>query len=226
MTDLIPQLGTETFSDSVSASKWLVYSLSQWISYDDNQTFADKTRFIHRRCLRGLAVWSLDLDTPDWQGLTAIMGETAMVHGFVDDQLNPEEKKQLVSDLAAYTGQNCYVTQACDDGSQITDVNAHCRPGYMSVAIGHYPQQIDAKMILNECKEGQYHHVCCPTRAMPQNCKWQGAPERNEFGCDGASSCGGDQYELTRDTFVDAEGKGSCFTGFRGVSYGVTRLLV
>lgn len=217
MTDLIPQLGAEIFSDSASASKWLVYSLSQWISYDDSDTFAEKTRFLHRRCLRGFAVWSLDLDTSDWQGLTAIVGEAAMVHGFVDDQLSPDDRKHLVDDLAAYTGQNCYVTQSCNDGTS-TNPLASCGPGYMSVETGHYPQQIDQRLPLAECKEGEYHHVCCPTGAMPQNCKWQGAPERSAFGCDGASSCGADQFELTRDTFVDAEGEGSCYTGFRGVS--------
>lgn len=217
VTDLVSNLGAETFYDAKSASQWLVYSLSQWISYDDSQSFADKTKFIHNYCLRGVAVWSLDLDTPDWQGLTAIFGETAMVHGFVDDQLNPDERAKLVDDLAAYTGQNCYVTEACTDGSS-SDPLASCGPGYMSVETGHYPQQLDRQRTLAQCSDGEWHHVCCPQRALPQNCEWQGAPVRSEFGCEGG--CGANQYELTRDTFTEANGEGSCFTGFRSVSKG------
>lgn len=219
----MPQLGAETFYDKESASKWMVYSLSQWISYDDAESFADKTSFLMRRCLRGFALWSLDLDTQDHQALTALVGEEAMTHALVEDQLNPDERKRLVDDLAAYTGQNCFVTQSCTDGSS-TDTQARCGPGYMSVATGHYPLQIPFQFNsgVAPCDEGKWHHVCCPTAALPQSCEWHGAPEQSEFGCD--SGCDENQYELTRDSFVDEKGEGSCFSGERSVSLIITVL--
>jgi chitinase len=180
--DLVPQLGTETFYDEESASKYLVASLSQWVSYEDAESFADKSNFLMSRCLRGFAVWSLDLDTQDYQALTALVGEDAMVHGFVEDQLNPDERRRLVDDLAAYTGQNCYVTMSCTDGSSDSGTG-RCQTGYMSVATGHYPNQISPALPLVSCPEGQWHHVCCPSTALPRNCEWRGAPEQSEFGC-------------------------------------------
>jgi len=215
--DLVPQLGAETFYDKDSTSRWMVYSLSQWVSYDDADSFADKTSFLMSRCLRGFAVWSLDLDTQDYQALTALVGEDAMVHALVEDQLNPDERRHLVGDLAAYTGQNCYVTQICTDGSS-NNPESICVHGYMSVATGHYPLQIPFEMgsAVAQCDEGKWHHVCCPTEALPQNCEWSGAPERSEFGCD--SGCGDGQFELTRDSFVDDKGEGSCYSGARSVS--------
>jgi GH18 family chitinase len=215
---MVPELGSETHYDKPSASKWLVYSLSQWISYDDSESFADKTAFLVSRCLRGWAVWSLDLDTQDYQGLTALVGERAMLDAFIEDQLNPDERKRLVHDLAAYTGQECFVSTGCTDGANNNGPPATCPAGYMSVETGHFPLQIIRGFgtQIVACPRGQWHHVCCPADAMPRNCEWSGAPEQSEFGC--TRGCSAGQFELTRDTFTNAAGTGSCFSGERSVS--------
>jgi hypothetical protein len=212
--DIQGQLGTNDFYDNTSSTHYMVASLSQWIAYDTNASFADKMNFLTSRCLLGFALWTLDYDTSDYQALTALIGEDAMVHAIVEEALNPGERTQLVNDLAPYTGQNCYVTQGCTDGTN-NDAFSNCGPGYSSVAIGHYPLQINQQMSLVTCQEGSWHQVCCPTDHQPKNCKWQGAPIRSEVGC--TSGCASDQYELTRDGFVEATG-GSCYSGERSVS--------
>ena len=223
VTDLVPQLGTETFYDEGSASKWMVSSLSQWISYEDAESFGGKLTLLMTRCLRGFAVMSLDLDTQDHQALTALVGEEAMVRGLVEDQLSPDERKHLVDDLAAYTGQKCYVAQGCSDGSGNDPQLAKCGPNEMSIETAHFPLQID-RGFLDECPEGKWHHICCPKAALPSNCEWRGAPEQSEFGC--TPGCGEKQYELTRDSFLDPEGRGDCYSGHRSVSSSPSQLML
>jgi hypothetical protein len=214
VTDLIPQLGTETFYDEDSVSRWMVSSLSQWISYEDAESFGGKVQLIMRRCLKGFAVSSLDLDTQDYQALTALVGEDAMVHGIVENQLSRGERQRLVSDLAAYTGQNCYIAEGCTDGTGDDD-RATCGSGYMAVESGHAPTLFGART-LSKCDEGKWHYICCPKASLPNNCEWRGAPEQSEFGC--SAGCGNSQYELATDTFLDPEGQGDCFSGRRSVS--------
>jgi hypothetical protein len=212
--DIESQLGTNPFDDKTSSTHYMVASLSQWITYENNASFADKINFLTSRCLLGFAIWTLDYDTSDFQALTSLIGEEAMVHAIVEDALYPEERAQLVNDLAPYTGQNCYVTQGCTDGSN-TDSFSNCGPGYSSIATGHAPLQINQQMAVASCPDGQWHQVCCPTNHMPKSCKWQGAPIRSEVGC--TTGCDSSQYELTRDGFVAATG-GSCYQGERSVS--------
>lgn len=147
----------------------MVSSLSQWISYEDAESFSRKLGLLMSRCLKGFAVWSLDLDTQDNQALTAVLGEHAMVRAFVENRLSVDERTRLVDDLAAYTGQNCYVTMACGES---------CKPDYLAVETAHLPKQIGKTGAVLECDEGDWHNICCPKKALPANCEWRGAPEQ------------------------------------------------
>lgn len=215
VTGLIPQLGTETFYDEPSSSRWMVSSLSQFISYEDAQSFAGKVNLIMTRCLKGFAVMSLDYDSQDNQALTALVGEAAMIRSLVTHRLNGEERKRLVDDFAAYTGQNCYVTEMCASGGGDDPPLGKCDPGYMAVETGHFPKQIHEGFTSVECAEGSWHAICCPKSHMPKNCEWRGTPERSSFGCN--AGCGDSQYELTTDKYLDPEGKGECYSGERSV---------
>ena len=113
----------------------MVASLTQWTSYETSKSFADKIQFLSSRCLAGFAIWTLDYDTADYQALTALIGEDAMVHAIVEDALNPGERTRLVNDLAPFTGQNCYVTTSCTDGTN-KEASASCAPGYSSLTTG------------------------------------------------------------------------------------------
>jgi hypothetical protein len=64
---------------------------------------------------------------------------------------------------------------------------------------------------------------CCPTKEMPKNCQWNGAPVRSELGCSG--KCGGNQFTLNSDTFTDDKGNGQCYTGTRTLCCDSTEVL-
>jgi len=212
--DVETQLGTNVFDDEASSTHYMVASLSQWITYENNASFADKINFLTSRCLLGFAIWTLDYNISDFQALTSLIGEDAMINAIVEDALYPEKHAQLVNNQPSYTGQNCYVMRGCTDGTN-NDAFSNCRPGYSSIATGHVPLQIDQQRSLASCPGGQWHQVCCPTDHMQKSCKWQGAPIRSEISC--ASGCDYSHYELTRDGFVAATG-GSCYQGARSVS--------
>lgn len=175
------ELSSQTFYDETSTVKWMVYSSNQWISFDDAQSFTDKKKYLTSRCLKGLMIWSLDLDTTDYEAMRALLGDNAMDNALTDTSLDPAEKGQLVDDLAAYTGQNCYVTPECTDGTPATKKPGQvCMGGYAPVEVGHFPLQMQVTTQVIPCKMGQWHQICCPTKATPKNCEWVGALKRSE----------------------------------------------
>lgn len=117
--------------------------------------------------------------------------------------------------FAAYTGQDCYVTEVCTDGSSSEESSDQvCSAGFTSISTAHAPVQAAGKDTKGDCSKGWYRHICCPTKYMPSNCKWNGEPIRSEIGCSGL--CGSDQFQLNTDTYVDAAGdEGPCYQGER-----------
>ncbi|RLL93598.1 hypothetical protein CFD26_101115 [Aspergillus turcosus] len=203
------QLGSKTFYDEASSVKWMVYGSNQWISYDDEQSFTAKKKYLTSRCLKGLMIWSLDLDTQDHQAMTGLFGEEAMEGALRNTGLDPEEAKQLAFDLSAWTGELCYTTPTCTDGSRgERGPDQVCKKGYTAVEMAHAPVQ----------KNGDF-----PMHAMPQNCEWVGAPERSVFGCH--RGCGASQFELNHDTYIDARGRHNCYSGARSLCCDGTEIL-
>lgn len=213
------ELGSQSFYDEPSTVRWLVYASNQWISYEDAQSFRDKLKYQSSRCLKGSMIWSLDLDTTDFQAMTDFFGEEAMRDALGDTSLKPKDKERLVRDLAAYTGQDCYVTTDCTQGGLDQNPQASCRAGYTSVELSHSPWQIPGWAGLNSCQKGEFHHVCCPTKHAPKNCEWVGAPKQSEFGCN--RGCGDSQFELTTDSYQNFRGTAACIMGRRSVSFPV-----
>lgn len=132
--------------------------------------------------------------------------------------LDPGEAEQLSFDLSAWTGELCYTTPTCTDGTRSErGPDQVCQSGYTAVEMAHSPVQKNADFSMHgECAGDWWRYICCPTKAMPQNCEWVGAPERSVFGCD--RGCGDSQFELNYDTYIDAKGHGDCYSGARSVN--------
>ncbi|KAI0197886.1 hypothetical protein F4808DRAFT_473454 [Astrocystis sublimbata] len=219
------ELGSDVSYDQKSSVKWMVYGANQWISWDDAESFEDKKKFMFSRCLRGLMIWELGLDSADNQALIGLFGEEAVSKGLLDTTLNPEEEKQLTLDLSAYNGQFCYVAEKCvEQDSDNDDSRGKCMSGYSVLETAHRPNQIrDGWAFSGQCPENSFHRICCPTKVMPKNCEWLGAPERSAFGCDGG--CGASQFELAQDTYIDRWGKKNCYSGHRSLCCDSTEIL-
>lgn len=87
-------------------------------SYDDAQSFADKKNFMSGRCLSGLMIWAIDQDTPDYQALAGLIGEGEFASSLLEGGSLDNRSASALSDaFGAYTGQNCFVTPTCTDGT-------------------------------------------------------------------------------------------------------------
>ncbi|KAJ5101602.1 hypothetical protein NUU61_003824 [Penicillium alfredii] len=94
------QLGSRTSYDKKSSVKWMVYGSNQWISFDDSESFEAK-KYLFSRCLKGLMIWSMDLDTQDHQAMTGLFGEEAMEGALRHTGLDAQEAERLAFDLYA-----------------------------------------------------------------------------------------------------------------------------
>ena len=54
----------ETVYEAYKTGKYRSFDGSQWVLYDDVQSFNDKKELLSKRCLGGLMVWALDQDDP------------------------------------------------------------------------------------------------------------------------------------------------------------------
>ncbi|KAJ5715268.1 uncharacterized protein N7483_012449 [Penicillium malachiteum] len=190
-----------TYYDPVSTVKYNVYNGNQWISYNDAQSWQDNVRYLTSKCISGVMIWALDED----DGMhTALRPSDA-------------QKEELTDQYSAHTGQNCYGTEECTDGSSFQNDNAEyvCGTGFSFVDTAHAPQQKLGYWIGDTCKSGTYRHICCPTNAMPTNFEWSGAPIRSEIGCNG--KCGSDQFQLNVDSYIDASVEEPCYQGDRAL---------
>jgi hypothetical protein len=160
-------------------------------------------------------IWSIDWDTAMLNGSTALFGEEAISRAIINDTLNDRERSALVSDLAAYTGQNCYITHTCVSSDNTGDPGASCMGGYSSVAVAHNPAHIGPPVFGGDptCEKDTWKHICCPTKQSPKNCEWKPSNVQeitDAFGfC--TSGCGASQFELTTDSATDFRGEKPCF---------------
>ncbi|GAB1317703.1 chitinase [Madurella fahalii] len=178
--------------------KYNVFGGSQWVSYDDGESFRHKLEHLASRCLGGLMIWTIDQDTNDFKAFGDLMGD----YSHLQLQGLDANSAQELSDLfGQYNGQHCYATERCTkDGND----------------------QKGADQLKGDCTVGWYQHICCPKKQMPKNCEWNGDPVRNVIGCTGR--CGPGTFELNSDTAVDARGNQECHQGSRKLCCQSTKL--
>ncbi|PHH75536.1 hypothetical protein CDD82_4401 [Ophiocordyceps australis] len=191
---------TQEFHSSAGLFKYTVLDDDTWVSYDDAQTWAAKLSLLASLGVGGIALWSLNNDNSRFDALSALVGDfsSLQLHG---PQLRADERIAVAEHLAAFTGQDCFVTARCSDGSRGQRAPEQvCPRGFLSLSTAHTPLQAPRQRLGDECGEQWYRHVCCPRSAMPKNCAWMGCGER----------CAGGKFELNSDRFKDARGREQC----------------
>lgn len=159
-------LDVMTFYDAENTVKYNVFGGSQWVSYDDQQSFHDKKARLSARCLSGAMIWAIDQDTADFKAMGELFGE----YSHLDlEGLDGDTAEELADLFAQYTGQNCMVTPRCTkDGPGEKGSDQVCPSGYASVATAHNPLQKNAQPRHGDCARGWYRHICCPKKSMPR----------------------------------------------------------
>jgi hypothetical protein len=208
---------------------YMVYDESQWITYDDEKSFAKKRDLLDHNCLGGVMIWAIDQDTEDFKALSTLLGDEFVTGALLEGgSLSEHEKKALAEELGGLTGDGCYVTMSCaGENSEQNKFNT-CRNGDIAIEKLHSPggnpaNAYGSSNLLHEvesCAKGQYKTVCCSAKSPAVNCKWQGAPERSSIYCSGGleqETCGKGRYELTTDRFISHLGGSSCASGLRSL---------
>jgi chitinase len=99
-------LNVDTYYDPKSTVKYKVFDGTQWVSYDDEESFTDKKKFLSSRCLGGLIIWAVDQDDEQRDALTGLLGDAAMNDALLEGgELNNEEKVDLANEFSSFTGQ-------------------------------------------------------------------------------------------------------------------------
>jgi GH18 family chitinase len=159
-------LDVQTFYDPIATVKYNVYEGNQWVSYDDAQSFDDKKKFLSSLCLSGVMIWAIDQDTRNFDAMNGLMGDYSGSQ-WEGGGLDENAAKGLSSAFGAYTGQNCFITPTCTDGTDSQkQTDQVCPGGTMSVATAHAPLQAPGHDLHGTCAKGWYRHVCCPSNAM------------------------------------------------------------
>jgi len=111
-------------SADTAATRYMSWNDNQWVSYDDNETFALKTAYANKLCLGGTMVWALDLDTP----ITSDSVTNLKSYGLSSEKVVQEAA--VASSNAATMG--IFWTVCLPPGT----VN-HCPTGYTELLSGH-----------------------------------------------------------------------------------------
>ncbi|KAF2649566.1 glycoside hydrolase family 18 protein, partial [Lophiostoma macrostomum CBS 122681] len=161
--------------DKKAGVKWITWDSSQWVSYDDDDTFQQKREFSNNRCLGGTMVWAMDqVDQKADNGLAPAPGVTT------SDQ---EDAQQKTGDLAA--GISCYTT----------DCNVACMKSTNQVAqMNGQPGQISTN---DRCAKGQYRNLCCASGTTMGKCQWRGY---RGVGLSCMGGCDNAETEIVKDT--------------------------
>ncbi|KAL4941641.1 glycoside hydrolase superfamily [Aspergillus oleicola] len=175
----------KTYYDPVSIVKYNVYNGTNG-SPTTMRSHGRTMKYLTGKSFSGVMIWALDQDDGIHSALTALLGEEALSGSLMEGgDLSDDQKEDLTDQLAAYTGQNCHVSQFCTDGSssQRNDPNYACAvmlPKSLASASGRRASTlprpttnppVPAAAKANEDLMTIYAQAyCCPSDDEPSNC--------------------------------------------------------
>lgn len=89
--------------------KYNVFNGNQWVSYDDEESWADKMRYLTGKCLSGLMIWAIDQDDGQYSALTGLLGEDAMAGSLLQGgNLSDTQKINLANQFVCSSSSSHY----------------------------------------------------------------------------------------------------------------------
>lgn len=171
--DILSSTNAKAKYDEDAAVNYFVYDENNWISYDDNTTFAAKIDYANKKGLSGLMVWAIDLDDAKHSGLAALTGDT------IADPLEP------LADLAG----SSTVGHSTSDSSQcrVTDCGGFCNQA--ETAVGRVKAGGNSACGGDETNA---RWVCCPawTSLTADQCYWNAGGGAVKTDCSGKCDVG------------------------------------
>ncbi|KAK0100840.1 hypothetical protein ONS95_007287 [Cadophora gregata] len=189
ISDIITKNNLKPVWDKTAGVKWITWASNQWVSYDDDDTFAQKKDFANKRCLGGMMVWAIDQKEQSSSGNNLAAGVTSS---------QQDSAKQASADQAAKL--SCYTT----------DCNKSCKKGTNKVTqMNGQPGQLSTE---GRCSKGQYRTLCCNDGTTTGTCQWRGY---RGVGLSCISGCADGESELVTDTNNHGKSDQTCNGGLQ-----------
>ncbi|KAH9999574.1 hypothetical protein F4779DRAFT_635983 [Xylariaceae sp. FL0662B] len=181
--------GVNVHHDEKAAVKYFSFDSDQWVSYDDSETFKQKTDWATNIGFGGSLIWASDLgshisgsisdrpradtgaDDYDRNAHTGLLGKhfadnQDLINKALDDALNSETATKMNEHL----NENCYKSDDCFDKNSIKDY--WCRKEYSNVGYDK-----------SSCGKNKFKPICCKTQGTPRYCIWRGNPSECNGQC-------------------------------------------
>ncbi|KAI8276438.1 hypothetical protein K4K59_009788 [Colletotrichum sp. SAR11_240] len=191
-------LDVQTFYDPDTKVLYNVFEGSQWVSYDNAVSLKAKLERLSSRSPSGPMIWAIDQDTSNFTAMGELFGDYSHLQL---EGLDHDSADRLSDLFGQFTGQDCFVTEKCTDGtSGERGAGQVCPAGTMSVKTAHNPlQRHPMPLSGGTCKKG------C-TKVI-DDCIWSGyqgllAPSQNPECPDG--------YDYQTYRYNKPEGVGLC----------------
>lgn len=151
---IITEFDVTPVYDEVDAVNWITWDTNQWVSFDDETTYAQKLSFANDLCLAGMMVWAIDLNNQSSKtgyGSQADTGLSEAATNFTNQQT-----------INTQAGIACYTSQC----------GGSCMPGYNPVtSMTGQPGYLPAA---DECSGGDVEVLCCASGTRLGTCTWRG----------------------------------------------------
>jgi chitinase len=127
----------------LNAVKYVTWNGDQWVSYDDEDTIAQKIEFANNLGLGGLLIWAIDLDNDKLDALAAVLHPNGL-NEFVD--------RSIVDPWEELDASHCTMSDCGSTG---------CLTGW-----------IEIEKFTCDRFTGKEQSVCCPFASAPDPDKW------------------------------------------------------
>ncbi|PHH65091.1 hypothetical protein CDD81_3489 [Ophiocordyceps australis] len=106
----------QVYHSSSKLFKYTVFEDDTWAAFDDATTWAAKKALMHSLGMGGLGLWWLNHDNGRFEAMSELLGDFSSLQ-LKGGSATPQERKSLAEPMAAFTGQDCFATAQCTDGS-------------------------------------------------------------------------------------------------------------
>ncbi|GBF63439.1 chitotriosidase-1 [Trichophyton mentagrophytes] len=157
--------------DKKAGVNWITWNNDQWVSYDDDITFAQKINYANSLCLGGTMIWAIDLDdlngTTNSHTIGTGLGKFNIhfTGGVFFDGGDDSWSEDTIAEVrkSAYISDSCY-TSFCGES---------CAEGY--TAFTYMRGQVDGIKFNTSCADRDtVQSLCCVSGGNPGRCEWRG----------------------------------------------------
>jgi chitinase len=146
--------------DTKAAVKWITWDTNQWISYDDEETFALKTAYATSLGLSGTMIWAVDQAVFSGPKSSTTQRKFSVKSRALSLGFSNSEVAQFQSNIDA--GDACY-TSFC---------GVPCAPGYFTQT--QSSGEVGQLGIDTACRNGALANLCCKFGTQVSQCSWEG----------------------------------------------------